>query len=44
MIWGVVSLVCVMVAGFKSFALELENKNETQAKPTYITMDKESKR
>lgn len=43
MVWGVASLICVMVAGFKSFAIEIENKT-TSNKPTYITSgDNETK-
>lgn len=38
MIWGVASLICVMVAGFKSFALEIESKTQNN-QPTYITTE-----
>jgi hypothetical protein len=26
-IWGLTTLICVMIAGFKSFAIELEKEN-----------------
>jgi len=42
MIWGVASLVCVMVAGFKSFAIEAE-QNRTAERPAYISVDNETK-
>ncbi|GAB4276159.1 MAG: hypothetical protein Kow0029_17900 [Candidatus Rifleibacteriota bacterium] len=39
-VWGLVTLVCVMIAGFKSFALELEKKNSgartEKAMPQYF--------
>lgn len=41
MVWGVASLICVMVAGFKSFALEIESKKQNN-QPTYITAEEVS--
>lgn len=37
-IWGVVSLVCVMIAGFKSFAIDLE-KNTENNRPQYLATE-----
>lgn len=39
MAWGVASLICVMIAGFKSFALEVESKKQNN-QPTYVTAEK----
>ena len=36
MVWGVTSLICLMIAGFKSFAMEIESKNQNN-QPTYVT-------
>ncbi|MDD2999545.1 MAG: hypothetical protein PHV05_10835 [Candidatus Riflebacteria bacterium] len=36
MIWGIVSLVCVMIAGVKSFALEIEEK-KNDTRPRYLS-------
>lgn len=41
MIWGVASLVCVLVAGFKSFAIEAE-QNRQANKPAYISAENDS--
>ncbi len=41
MIWGVASLVCVLVAGFKSFALEVEQKKQNN-KPVYVNTETEN--
>lgn len=41
MIWGVASLVCVLVAGFKSFAIEAE-QNRQSNKPAYISAENDS--
>lgn len=41
MIWGVASLVCVLVAGFKSFALEAE-QNRQSNKPVYVNTETEN--
>lgn len=46
-IWGLTTLICVMIAGFKTFAMELEKeknaknaKTET-ARPRYFAAEKD---
>lgn len=41
MVWGVASLVCIMIAGYKSFAIEVENHKMRQ-KPSYVVTEKEA--
>lgn len=37
-VWGVASLVCVLIAGFKSFAIELEKKTADN-RPQYLASE-----
>lgn len=34
-VWGIASLVCLLIAGFKSFAIELEKKTADN-RPKYL--------
>lgn len=34
MVWGVTSLVCVLIAGFKSFAHEIEHNKQNSSLAT----------
>ncbi len=40
MAWGIASLVCIMIAGYKSFAVEVENY-EARQRPSYVVVEKE---